>query len=973
MKEIKPGLERLTSYPRASTLRSERSFMADEASAERKTESPPEFSTKAEKSRGSNPLSQAKIREWEEKTGVKWGETPLDLQKFWLETGVRPGPGATEKNLDAINRDDFQDARLKQLIEAFNSGFSARSGMPRSRFIENHINTINQQLLGGDINASEAQKLLNDLDQLLIEEQQKGLEGVDIADLFGGEKKESTQISELKRLLSDPAVSQALKNDKPDFSSNPLKSLADFIDKLDISNIGTYHEIVRTIANLKTEKHEGSKEDRQASEESRKLLFEWLYEKVIGRPDKGSPQAHYKIGSFQLLTLLDELDTLTLREFKDTEFSNYLSELQHVREVMHNLNIALKYGDQYKEFILTHLNSTGLSFVQNDMAGVNQVIAALEKVSANKVAESKEWFDQGDVKAIEDEVDSLFKSNLVSMEKDGRKLTDWERDRSLRLGKILFAGTQRMALYAAYGNLPPMAMTPERIASLPYEYITRSLMNFKVIAVRFFAGDKEAPKKFMQMVLDEWGKIPKGKDGKPKPDAYIRLFGLDRRTNILNNGQVQDPQSHSWRLQEMFFDPVRFTVDGKERSLLQHVSELIKSYEPISADPLLGAVNLSDEDKKDLSTKLRDIILGQRLYLSVFPRYSNFDNKLKAEIWKKVALLKPSTIASLIPLDMSNTDQTKWKEFMSETDKKVWKSLRLKLYAAELKRVAHDAEVYKGPKSLDDLKQEREAFENALKIADSPSAWTQDQAKAILNYMNVGEFKDEELTLLEKIVKHGIKNADKLAIAKLPFTLAIDDAPKVAWAKTGMGNGGLSDADIIRLLASDQASISEGWGAINGFVENPTHGAIESIQKAVEKIGSVHGRGTAQEAMEPFIVAYLKFVSTDQNVLWTPGKKTLNRVFNKATSEIERYYRNSYLSMNEEDKKQFLQALSQAGAISDNVTKDEAITQLDKIRKETKSSQAWVFLMWIRTIIFLFGPVAGKEFLKMLVPAFSMK
>lgn len=965
--------ERLTSLKHNSTLRSEGRFMAEQhGDANPPQQESQSSAPKPEKPQG--PSTQAdKIKAWEEGTGVSWDKTPADLRKYWLESGARPGPGTSEGE-DVPSPDDYEDPKLKQEINRFNSGFTARKEFPqgRSEYIQNYINNLSNRI--GDYDAAEAREFLKDLDNLLLDEEQKEAESTVRRMRRRGEVENETTIA-FKTLLNSDAVLSELKklNDKgenvpPDFNSPALKPLVDFIDKLDISETDTFHEIAKIVGGLKTEKNGGSKEDRQVSEQSRELLFEALYEKVIGRPDQGSPEAHYKIGSFQLLQLLDELDTLAIRQFKDNKhFSIYLSELQHVRQVMHDLNIALKYGEQYKEFILSHLSSKGLSFVHNELAGVNQAVAAWEKVSAGKVAESKEWFDQGDVNAIEEEVKILFTSeNMVQMEKEGRKLMDWERDRALRIGKILFAGTQRMAMYSAFGNIPPMAATAERIASLPYEYIARSLMNFKVIAVRFFAGDKEAPKKFMEMILDEWGRVPKGKDGKPVDDKFIRLFGLDRRTIMLNHGQSSDPQSHSWRMQEMFFDPVRFmNADGRETSMYQYVNQLIKNYDPVSADPLLGAVDLRPEDRADLSKNLRDIVLGQRLYLSVFPRYGNFSKELKTEIWQKIALLKPSTIASLLPLDSE--------KFMTPGDKEIWKDLKLKLYSAELKRVAEDAEHYKTPKTLDELKKERESFESILGIGKSKGSWTADQFKNVLDYMGMGDLKFEadEQALVEKIIRHGIDNAEMLATASLPFSLAIDDAPNVAWAKTGMGNGGLSDADVIRLLASDQAAITEGWGAINHLVENPTQGAIEAIAKAVEKIGGVHGRSSAQNTMEPFIVAYLKFVSTDKSILFTPGAKSMNRALNRATSEIERYYRNSYASLDEEGRRDFLQALSQAGAISDNITKDGMLTQLDKIKDKTDSNQAWMLIFWIRTLVFLLGPIAGKEFIKMIMPSFK--
>jgi hypothetical protein len=763
-------------------------------------------------------------------------------------------------------------------------------------------------------------------------------------------------LNEFNDILHDKDILSELKNEKPNFDSPKLKKLKEYMEtKVDPTKSEFYY-ISHQVAHLNTPIHksgDSAAPDVEVSESSRRILFEWMYEKIIGRADKGSEEAPYGVGSYEVQAQLDRLDTLAMNEFpkgpsdKKT-FYTYLSELKHVRSIMHDLNRNLEHGDQYKQYVLGHLRTAGLDFVQNELAGANAVMRLYEKIIAWKVANKREWLNKGDIEDVKREVEKVLRDSKP--EKDGRILTDWEIDRALRLGVIMMAGTQRTAMYAALGDLPPGTATTDRIASLPYEYIARAIVPFKVTTARFFTHLGKATTEYLGIVLKEQQRKAGG--------AFKSLFGLDFRTMILNSNGALDPQSHGWRSQEMFLGNVKIALPKGPISLLDLLNKEAKDYNTFPKDKMLGGGGLDKEKKSKYSRKVREAVLGQRLYLSVLQKNDNFDTHLKTVIWQKIALLKPTTIASLLPKSVS--------------DKAVWEQLRFKLYAAEERRVTNDSEKYKSPLDENALKAERHAFGKMLKLVRHAGRFTDDQFKDALKYMGMEglELASNERELLEDIIKFGVKNAkDRLATAKMPFTFIIDDAPTIAWKKTGESGTGLADEDLFRILLSDQEHYGKGWGAMNGFFESPNTEPVKQIATAVEEIGHVTGREPAQDIMEPFIIGWLKFASKYKWTENTPGADTIRKLLNMPTSPIQRFFRESYISYDARDRKNVLQAFAQAKAIRDNlVDAGTGLTQLERMREKVGSDKASMLIYWTRIMILLFGAGFAVEFLKTVSP-----
>lgn len=857
-------------------------------------------------------------------------------QRVLVEMGRGPMSGGAEP----LRLTDFTDPRLQNIVREINDRIAGSAGQPLDlEFITEMIGRISglvDEVGERRVDPQEARMILNNLRVWRVEtiegseRRRAGEEGV--------ESRRGVNYSrEITKVFEDPAIIEELRKGNPDLTKETLRPLRHFMETfLDPTDNG-FTNFADFIANTENEQ-------LPISDASRRLLYEWLFERIIGRPDMGPEESSYDVGqSFVLRNNFERIRTIAQRSEKmGLDFYRYLEELMHIRMVAHELNRNLRHGEKYREYVASYLRTGGLDFMQNVLAGSGTVVSLYEKIAPYKVSERKTWFTESDIKSISEEVrdtfEKMFEAGLVV--KGERKLTEWEKERALRIGRILFAGTQRMAMYASLGSIPPDANTTEKIGSLPYEYIGRALVPFKMIAARFFGGgQKSGSHRLLERIFEEQEVITSSN--------YVSLFGLDKRVMMVDSYGAKDPESHSWRSQLMFLGTIKMRSGENNFTLLDYLNHHAERYAEAGTDPLLGG---DVADKTSFSRDVQDAVLGQRLYLSVLSRYGNFDTDLKTKIWKKIATLKPSTVVSLLPDVKGHNNET-------------WGGLRQKLYIAEMARVINDSQMYARGLDEDDLRMERARVD---RLESDPTRYE------IFNYFSEqlgNSLTSDEEVLLKQIIDNGIREAGYLANAEMPFIFAIDDAPVIAWKKTTEGSGGLADEDLFRLLLSDQQSLTEGWNEMSSFVESPTTDVIKHIATAVDKIGSVHGRATAQNIIDPFVTAYVKFASTDELTLLTPGLMSVSRAIRRPTSELEEYFRDSFISMDEKDRADFLLALAQAKAIRDNVVdQKDGLTQLDRIAKKTRSSRAWVMMRMLRIIIFLLGPEVAYELFKIAIP-----
>lgn len=757
------------------------------------------------------------------------------------------------------------------------------------------------------------------------------------------EESESGVVERLKELIND---AKGGDDRLSSLSDEKGKAIVDFIESVPFG--GPDHLAVATYV--------AKQGQNDMSEAMRKLLFEQVWEKFVGRADKLPEEQHYResLGGLQATDVFDKIKGLADTAFteldphtgeKTNHFALYLNELAHARQNMHDLNLSFRVGENYKKAVVEQLSAKGLHFVQNELVGVNRAVLLWEKYAAAKVAERHQWLSQGDIDNIEKNVkDTMVKMGEMGLLKDGdRDLTLWEINRASRMGKISFAGTQRLALYVGYGNIPHE--TQGRIGSIPYEYVARAILNFKTGPLRFF-GDT-AHITYMNKIFRMMTKDSKGKDN----GKVLELFGADQRMIAANSLGAFDMESHGWRSQLIFLNNILMEtgeeVDGKKKNqtFMEFINEKTKKFQKDGADiDFTGMHPVAAKKEKAFHDEIRDVVIGQRLYLSTLTRFGGLSEDMQQDIWRKIAMLKPSTIMSLLPKEM----------IISGADQTMLDNVRQKLYIAEMKRVQDDSKTWASishgghaphVESKDQIKNEVEQFRAAVKKTDTAYRY---------QILTKADFTADEQAFVKKMIDRGIDQAKKLAGANFSHTLQIDDAPYIAWTKIGSGEsgrGGMAAEDMVRILLSDQGAVSEAWGAIAGHVESPQKPPTEAFGKFIEGFGGVFGRGSAQQKIEPILLAFLEFAKATDEHIWLGA---LEQLKNEPGSELAGFYRESHIAMDEKQRSNFLRSLAGLNIISDNF--EDAVsagkmTQLDRLRDETDSDRWSLFLRSLRIFL----------------------
>ena len=318
--------------------------------------------------------------------------------------------------------------------------------------------------------------------------------------------------------------------------------------------------------------------------------------------------------------------------------------------------------------------------------------------------------------------------------------------------------------------------------------------------------------------------------------------------------------------------------------------------------------------------------------------------------------MDPLAVASLRP-DILDS--------LNPTEKDTWNKVIRKLAMATTVRLRKEGEKYFDSTSGERKAQSYAELEKgARKITSDQSALIDEVLGKYFGQEFGNELSEDEEKLLRKVIGLGIARAQNLSKTKLPFTFIINDAPHVAWEKTGEGGGGLGDENLFRILLSDQGHLVNAYNEWNSAIENPADGKFaEHCIKSVEEEKLVNGRPSSQRNIEPLVKTWLKLASTNTSSLWIGG---LQKILRRPTSEMTRYWYDSHISYDEEERGIFIEMLAQNGALSSDKSKGES--QADRVKHETRADVPANIRKFARMIILLLGPVAGMEFLKLILP-----
>lgn len=829
--------------------------------------------------------------------------------------------------------------------------------------------------------------------------------------------------------LTNNDVREQLRSDTPNLQK--LKDLNQFMNEYIRGSEATYGQFARLIANAR-ETDDGKfmfriphveGEGRNAdlvfgdedfiviSKRARELLFEWTIERIIGVPDKGSDEADYNIGSS--IQLADNQDTVKqlLFAYFDRPFFERMTTLSEVRPIVHEMNRVVSKSEEYVKY-LAGLDVHRLDFVRNRVAGVDYVIQALETASLMRLARTHKTFDNEDIRSILGDVEKIVrhkhdKETLV--DDTGRQITEWEMVRALKFGRSYFSAMQKFGVYAYLGDLRPT--NPERVGSDPFEYIKRKIQPLKANGPRWYGGG-DGSRWFMDQAVGEMSDEEVGSD-----DARTRtLLGINKKVMHVNNdGSIYDiVDSHGWRSQLVYAGNIDISENGIVKTLLDYYIAAIEASQKQhgnllppgeSFDPLYGFHPGAKADKPNVSGLMEEVVLGQRLYLSVVSRsFNEMDSSLRIKLWKKMATLSPLTALSLRPEQLTEHEwamlyrgeegQVTAQERQAHpklTDEQIIAgrppSIRMKIFLAQQARVAFDKGTYYFNSDGSVKPQDRAAlaeeagkynelyaFEDSIRkmglgvlspdekvfyrncrrgmtenkgIFDIDAAgyqrWLSLDARVtaqgfqqlqndaarfaryetlrqeykyrLINYFdekNGNSLSKEEKNLVLKIIDSGFVIGEELGITKLPYTIGVDDAPRIALHKRGRGFAGMETPDLIRQIG-DQGTMGEGWNELNTFIEHPTHHYDEVWTKFVEPIGKVLGRPTAQGKIKPWIAA------------WVGGtiEKKKSKLFgsvmydaNMGRSKLEELYPGSNLAWTPQQRMDYLRGLGNQGVLS---------------------------------------------------------
>ena len=783
---------------------------------------------------------------------------------------------------------------------------------------------------------------------------------LDISDTHRGQLRQLTeeQIKDykLEELKFSILVGLFLKENPPNtLMMNEINPFIDRIEALvDSLKIQSYLE---KISSSPIDLDESGGITAKLVEANRRILFELVIDKFYSKLGEKEDEI-FEQTPLYLQQPEMEMKYFAGRKVYGEGFDMYINDMINSKKNMHNWRLTFKEPEAYKNFLLQALKTKSLDFVQNKISGVSDVISLYEKILMQKVAEKKSLLRVEDVDAVDKEVKEMFdKLNKLGKIGQGRTLFESEIKRALEMGKTLLTGTQRLPLYVSIGDLPEEEDASGTM-SIPYEYIARSLFSFKLSGSRYFRSG--AAGRFYESVFKTWQKIEGNKNKKG-------LFGISAQTEYTNRHMAYDMQSHSWRSNLIFLKNIKWGKDTSKTTLYDFIEDKKENeFKKINNE------NISEKDKEKKKDELiSKKVLGQRLNLTVLANHRDLSKDLKIEIWKKMAILKPSTIIALAPGITDNMH------------KPTLEKLLQKLYIAEMLRFKEDSENFEKT-TEDDLEKEYVNFSNLSEKISNGEVLDSTSEEYKYKYQILDFFKpengielesDEELMLREIIDKaFKGKEIEEIVKSKSQFIFALDDCPKVSWSKDAADGSGLEDSDMIRLIAGDQKNIAEGYAKLAELYLKPEMTLDEvkkSIQEIVNQLSHVGGFEGAQKSILPYIVARLNYGSTDHAAEWIPGVYGFKRMFNKPVSEKERDFgqgKAMHEALSPEDKRNFIYALAAVKAINSEADIKGGITSLEEIIHMTESGKLIIVLHMAIMFLQIFPATFVLEFMNAISP-----
>lgn len=696
--------------------------------------------------------------------------------------------------------------------------------------------------------------------------------------------------------------------------------------------------------------------------------LEHAIEMIIGQGDVNPTGDYPQFG----LYMSGNLDDLIQASRKYSEgFFSYLYNLRSKRVLSHTVFQNLKDRKNLVEIVTRSLDPGGMRFIEDQIAGVPQILAFYEKelgrLTGSNSYEGKGWVQFDDYRDIADKyVEKEVNNGDLNLRKQvrkwvrneqgvwegravegaTRKMRTWETRRAFNMARANTGATLRRQIWGFYGDNPDNI--PDLVKSLEGgEQVTMLMAPLARLDNRYFSQPGS------QMFLDNWmdRKIEEAtRQGKryslKRGDQEYGLYGASVKSTVLLDTGVVDVKSSGWRNDLMFLRQKAYGMFSPEQSLDEYFNS-IKSHH---RDVLKNTTYKNRDYERDARTKHalghdvehefqhdldhHHIIEKQRLFLGVLARRGDLTPKQKTVLWNNISELLPSRIASLMPQFSMEEVVAVYGEAGA---KEKWDQIQRKLFLAEHDRVQDDAEGLRWRKvtSQDGSERWQKGYDGYRErtLKDYIKKRNDDaEARGGGPWMD-----DSELAVVERWQQLGHEMSGQLASIVWPHTPFLDDIPRTAWENMGRN-------ELDRLLINDHNDWQEAYGQITGLVGNPAIPASklpEMFHKFVEHAKSPESLGEAQGRVESFVYTWCKMARKYKIDRLTADLRTAGpkRV---ATSMMQEFNLSSGISKNEEEIAGLLVSLANLEIISDDPAEaDEKKhwTQLIRMMHELNASR----------------------------------
>jgi len=871
-------------------------------------------------------------------------------------------------NLQGINSEAIESMSLKSYVSRINSFINAvKAGK---------LDRGEQLRLINEINGSNPLQDYTDNQIAIFEVERELLKGA-IAEAAGtildmrDQEKANRLIEQLVEVINADQVDKYGEIEK-------------IINSIDIDS-QVYAAVIGNVVEVVTEK-----------DDMLEFLLEYGVERILSIADKNPKEDYPQFNLYQQQNL-DSVIQAARRYDENRNIDKmfrYLLDLRTKRYVMHELFRSMKDRKTYVGLVTQRLRKDGLAFVEKEIVGVSDIQIIYEQVLGSALSLKKGWLTDQDFAAADEEAKGILQESPPGMLQkefvrnrnkipDSRRLREWEINRAWLMGRSLSAASQRRLTYGVMGDLPKGDIDT-LLKSVESEFMARILAPLKLIPKRFFSHP--LPQRYIRRWLDN---IKRDKDNGDKETKYgyinetgeaKGLYGKSQDALAVLDTGVADPKSRSWLARIILLKQPdyktgkigedRLTIgdylDRAKNLITEKIEKEIKAQNPkIEEDKLDRLVEKGfkqESNKKFFNENIRDTIKNQRLFLGALLKLTDIDETNKRIIWMNVAELIPSRIAAFFPEQTLERVKRVYgihsgdSEANKEADRKEalsrWNKVKIKLFNIERARVKNDAAALKN--DGDGRTKDLDEFFDIQ---------TDSRERLISKGLD-----NNERQLVRAIQDFGRLRAKDLARIKFPFTPFLDDVPKTDWDQG-------ADEDYDRALISDHSAFEEGYGAIVNLVNNPgtkPDDVIKAFFQAFEKIQSPMGITESQRYLEPHITTYLSMARLNPIAKWFgPFMKTA-RV---PRSEIEQYNLQANIAQDVVDQSNILTGLAQHEVISDdpNEVDKKGKTQLVRMKEENEADSKAKLYVYVRLIILLLGPIAGMEFIKLILPQETIK